>query len=149
MSKLLHGPPKFSRGPSVVRGPPVGDRWVCIIFSFKMFKVFCELRNLHVVYEVLKNALFDKNWVVCRKTWMIRSSNSFCSCCTQILVILCTFLYMVYPLVVCSRNSHLLKSRRACFLKLGCLMYLFNIYRFWTLHLSEMNFSVFCKDKRL
>jgi hypothetical protein len=27
MSKFLHGPPKFSRGPSVVRGPPVGDRW--------------------------------------------------------------------------------------------------------------------------
>jgi hypothetical protein len=28
MSKFLHGPPKFSRGPSVVRGPPVGDRWL-------------------------------------------------------------------------------------------------------------------------
>jgi hypothetical protein len=27
MSKFLHGLPKFSRGPSVVRGPPVGDRW--------------------------------------------------------------------------------------------------------------------------
>jgi hypothetical protein len=27
MSKFLHGPPKFSRGPSVVRGPSVGDRW--------------------------------------------------------------------------------------------------------------------------
>jgi hypothetical protein len=26
MSKFLHGPPKFSRGPSVVREPPVGDR---------------------------------------------------------------------------------------------------------------------------
>jgi hypothetical protein len=26
MSKFLHGPPKFSRGTSVVRGPPVGDR---------------------------------------------------------------------------------------------------------------------------
>jgi hypothetical protein len=26
MSKFLHGPPKFSRGPSVVRGPSVGDR---------------------------------------------------------------------------------------------------------------------------
>ena len=27
MSEFLHGPPEFSRGPSVVRGPPVGDRW--------------------------------------------------------------------------------------------------------------------------
>jgi hypothetical protein len=26
MSKFLHGPPKFSSGPLVVRGPPVGDR---------------------------------------------------------------------------------------------------------------------------
>jgi hypothetical protein len=33
MSKFLHGPPKFSRGPSVVRGPPVGDRWSSRLFQ--------------------------------------------------------------------------------------------------------------------
>ena len=30
MSKFLQGTTKFSRGPSVVRGPPVGDRWYSI-----------------------------------------------------------------------------------------------------------------------
>jgi hypothetical protein len=44
MSKFLHGPPKFSRG------PPVGDRW----FSVKNITVYgFQVKMLHSYFNAL------------------------------------------------------------------------------------------------
>ena len=49
MSKFLHEPPKFSRGPSVVRGPPVGDR--CTMLPY-----IGNTEKLEVLYRAVLNS---------------------------------------------------------------------------------------------
>jgi hypothetical protein len=69
MSKFLHGPPKCSRGPSVVRGPSIGDRCFRLLsidfnhLSMSDLVVFNELPvESEFVIKVIRLFFLKRRW---------------------------------------------------------------------------------------